>query len=127
MTPEGVGHHDGVYHGPLMMSSTGCSPGCERRVSRVIRNVVRLGVGVGCSCAVFGQGSFDGPGAGSWSARGQERGQDGGADGAGRVGAVGGDVECSVFLGPWFLVVSGCVFAASQLVFDLVGGAVAER
>ena len=36
-------------------------------------------------------------------------------------------VECSVFLGPWFLVVSGCVFAASQLVFDLVGGAVAER
>ena len=37
------------------------------------------------------------------------------------------DVECSVFLGPWFLVVSGCVFAASQLVFDLVGGAVAER
>ena len=114
-------------------------------MSRVIRNVVRLGVGVGCqdvcgdgdgvggavgvgcSCAVFGQGSFDGPGAGSWSARGQERGQDGGADGAGRVGAVGGDVECSVFLGPWFLVVSGCVFAASQLVFDLVGGAVAER
>ena len=37
------------------------------------------------------------------------------------------EVECSVFLGPWFLVVSGCVFAASQLVFDLVGGAVAER
>ena len=37
------------------------------------------------------------------------------------------DLECSVFLGPWFLVVSGCVFAASQLVFDLVGGAVAER
>ena len=36
-------------------------------------------------------------------------------------------LECSVFLGPWFLVVSGCVFAASQLVFDLVGGAVAER
>ena len=36
-------------------------------------------------------------------------------------------VECSVFLGPWFLVVSGCVFLASQLVFDLVGGAVAER
>ena len=36
-------------------------------------------------------------------------------------------MECSVFLGPWFLVVSGCVFAASQLVFDLVGGAVAER
>ena len=30
-------------------------------------------------------------------------------------------VECSVFLGPWFLVVSGCVFLASQLVFDLVG------
>ena len=36
-------------------------------------------------------------------------------------------VECSVFLGPWFLVVSGCVFLASQLVFDLVGGAVVER
>ena len=36
-------------------------------------------------------------------------------------------LECSVFLGPWFLVVSGCVFLASQLVFDLVGGAVAER
>ena len=38
-----------------------------------------------------------------------------------------GALECSVFLGPWFLVVSGCVFLASQLVFDLVGGAVAER
>ena len=37
------------------------------------------------------------------------------------------ELECSVFLGPWFLVVSGCVFLASQLVFDLVGGAVAER
>ena len=36
-------------------------------------------------------------------------------------------VECSVFLGPWFLVVSGCVFLASQLVFNLLGGAVAER
>ena len=32
-----------------------------------------------------------------------------------------------MFLGLWFLVVSGCVFAASQLVFDLVGRAVADR
>ena len=38
-----------------------------------------------------------------------------------------GRVECSVFFGPWFLVVSGCVFAADQLVFNLVGRAVAER
>ena len=44
-----------------------------------------------------------------------------------RVEVVATGLECSVFLGPWFLVVSGCVFAASQLVFDLVGGAVAER
>ena len=44
-----------------------------------------------------------------------------------QISGTGGRVECSVFLGPWFLVVSGCVFLASQLVFDLVGGAVAER
>ena len=37
MTPEGVGHHDGVHHGPLMTSSTGCSPGCARRGSRSVR------------------------------------------------------------------------------------------
>ena len=32
-----------------------------------------------------------------------------------------------MFFGLWFLVVSGCVFAAFQFVFDIVGRAVAER
>ena len=35
-------------------------------------------------------------------------------------------MECSVFFGLWFLVVSGCLFPAVQLVFGLVGGAVPQ-
>ena len=42
------------------------------------------------------------------------------------VRPVGWDLECSVFFGLWFLVVSGCLFPAVQLVFGLVGGAVPQ-
>ena len=35
-------------------------------------------------------------------------------------------LECSVFFGLCFLVVSGCLFPAVQLVFGLVGGAVPQ-
>ena len=42
------------------------------------------------------------------------------------VRPVGWDLECSVFFGLWFLVVSGRLFPAVQLVFGLVGGAVPQ-
>ena len=35
-------------------------------------------------------------------------------------------LECLAFFGLWFLVVSGCLFPAVQLVFGLVGGAVPQ-
>ena len=42
------------------------------------------------------------------------------------VRPVGWDLECSVFFGLWFLVVSGRLFPAVQLVFGLVGDAVPQ-
>ena len=42
------------------------------------------------------------------------------------VRPVGWDLECLAFFGLWFLVVSGCLFPAVQLVFGLVGGAVPQ-
>ena len=55
----------------------------------------------------------------------QSRGGDGPVQARRRLPS-GGLLECLAFFGLWFLVVSGCLFPAVQLVFGLVGGAVPQ-